>query len=63
MLAKTDGQMRIDKIQRGESLFLAKLPTIALQPGDRLFVKDLPSNLKHFESLLGATQYDPCPFQ
>jgi len=58
VLAKTDGQMRIDRIQRSESLFLAKLPTVALRPGDRLFVKDLPKNLKHFESLLGATLYN-----
>lgn len=58
VLARTDGQMRIDRIQRSESLFLAKLPTVALRPGDRLFVKDLPKNLKHFESLLGATLYN-----
>ena len=58
VLAKTNGQMRVDKIQRSESLFLAKLPYITLQPGDRLFVKDSPKNLKHFEGLLGATLYN-----
>ncbi|MBT8143582.1 MAG: SLC13 family permease [Gammaproteobacteria bacterium] len=58
VLAKTNGQMRIDKIQRSESLFLAKLPSIKLQPGDRLFVKDSPENLKHYEGLLGATLYN-----
>jgi di/tricarboxylate transporter len=58
VLAKTDGQMRVDKIQRSESLFLAKLPSVKLQPGDRLFVKDSPENLKHFERLLGATLYN-----
>ena len=58
VLAKTNGQMRVDKIQRSESLFLAKLPSVTLQPGDRLFVKDSPENLKHFESLLGATLYN-----
>ena len=46
VLAKTNGQMRIDKIQRSESLFLAKLPSVTIQPGDRLFVKDTPENLK-----------------
>ncbi len=56
MLAKADG-LRIDKIQRGESLFLAKLPSVVLQPGDRLFVKDSPDNLKHYEGLLGATLF------
>jgi di/tricarboxylate transporter len=58
VLAKTNGQMRVDKIQRTESLFLAKLPSVKLQPGDRLFVKDSPENLKHYEGLLGATLYN-----
>ncbi|MFQ5548676.1 MAG: SLC13 family permease [Woeseia sp.] len=58
ILSKTDGHMRVDKIQRSESLFLAKLPSVILQPGDRLFVKDSPDNLKHFERLLGATLYN-----
>jgi di/tricarboxylate transporter len=50
--------MRIDKIQRSESLQLAKLPSVVLQPGDRLFVKDSPENLKHFEQLIGATLFN-----
>jgi len=58
VLAKTIGQMRVDRIQRSESLFLAKLPSVMLQPGDRLFVRDSPENLKRFESLLGATLYN-----
>jgi di/tricarboxylate transporter len=55
VLSKTDGRMRIDRVQRGESLFLAKLPSLVLQPGDRLFVKDTPESLKQYESTLGAT--------
>ncbi len=58
VLAKTDGNLRIDKIQRTESLFLAKLPSITIQSGDRLFVKDSPENLKHYEQLLGATLFN-----
>ncbi len=58
VLAKTNGEMRVDKIQRSESLFLAKLPSVTMHPGDRLFVKDSPENLKRFESLLGATLYN-----
>jgi di/tricarboxylate transporter len=57
VLAKADG-LRIDKIQRSESLQLAKLPSVTLQPGDRLFVKDSPENLKHYEQLLGATLFN-----
>jgi len=56
-LAKAEG-MRIEKIQRGESLFLAKLPSVVLMPGDRLFVKDSPENLKHYEQILGATLFN-----
>jgi di/tricarboxylate transporter len=58
VLAKADGNLRIDKIQRTESLFLAKLPSVIIQPGDRLFVKDTPENLKHYESLLGTTLFN-----
>lgn len=57
VLAKAHGRMRIDRIQRGESLFLAKLPSLILQPGDRMFVKDSPENLKTYETELGATLY------
>jgi di/tricarboxylate transporter len=58
VLAKADGLMRVDKIQRSESLELAKLPSVKIQPGDRLFVKDSPENLKHYEQLLGATLFN-----
>jgi len=58
VLAKANGNLRIDKIQRGEGVFLAKLPSINLMVGDRLFVKDTPDNLKHYESLLGTTLYN-----
>ncbi|MEM6512794.1 MAG: SLC13 family permease [Pseudomonadota bacterium] len=58
VLAKAHGNLRIDKIQRGDSLFLAKLPSVTLLPGDRLFVKDTPENLKHYESLLGTTLFN-----
>jgi di/tricarboxylate transporter len=58
VLAKADGNLRIDKIQRSDSLFLAKLPSVIIQPGDRLFVKDSPENLKHYEQLLGTTLFN-----
>jgi di/tricarboxylate transporter len=34
------------------------LPSVKLQPGDRLFVKDSPENLKLFERQLGTTLYN-----
>lgn len=58
VLAKTNGQIRIDKIQRSDSLFLAKLPSVVLLPGDRLFLKDSPENLKHYERELGTTLFN-----
>ena len=57
ILAKTNGEIRIEKIQRSESLFLSPFPSVVLMPGDRLFVKDSSENLKHFEEILGATLY------
>lgn len=57
VLAKTGGEMRVQRIRRGDNLFLAKLPTVKLQAGDRLFVKDTPENLKRFEAVLEATLY------
>ena len=58
VLAKTAGQMRVDRIQRTDTLFVAKLPSMKLQPGDRLVVRDSPENLKRFENQLGATLYN-----
>jgi len=58
VLAQTAGQMRVDRIKRSEALFLAKFPSVKLQPGDRLYVRDSAENLKRFEGLLGAMLYN-----
>lgn len=55
VLEKTDREMRVEQIRRGESLLLARLPSVTLQPGDRLRVKDTAENLKRFEALIGAS--------
>ncbi len=57
VLEKTQREMRIEQIRRGESLVLAKLPSVILQTGDRLRVNDTPENLKRFETLIGARLY------
>jgi di/tricarboxylate transporter len=59
VLDKTQHEMRVDQIRRGKSLLLAKMPSVVLQAGDRLTVKDTPKNLKRFERLIGATLFDP----
>ncbi len=58
VLDKTQHEMRIEQIRRGELLVLAKLPSLILQAGDRLHVKDTAENLKRFESAIGATLFD-----
>jgi di/tricarboxylate transporter len=58
VLKKSGREMRIDRIERGKGVVLAKLPTLTLRAGDRLFVSDTPANLKEYESILGAALYD-----
>jgi di/tricarboxylate transporter len=56
--AKTENRMRIERVQRGENLFVARLPSVVLQEGDRLYVSDTADRLKEYEKLLGATLYN-----
>jgi di/tricarboxylate transporter len=57
-LALTDNRMRVDRIQRGEGLFVAKLPSVRLQAGDQFAVRDTPERLIEFEKQIGATLHD-----
>jgi di/tricarboxylate transporter len=54
VLAKTSGNMQLERIERGADLFIARLPTTVLRSGDRLYVRGQSQQLKEFESLLGA---------
>jgi len=54
-LALTNNEMRVTRIERGEGLSVTKLPSITIQAGDRLVVRDTPERLKAFERQLGAT--------
>ncbi|NIV75666.1 MAG: SLC13 family permease [Gammaproteobacteria bacterium] len=58
VLNKTDKKMKVARIQRGEDLFLVRLPTLKLRAGDRLYVSDTPENLKEYERRLGATLHN-----
>lgn len=51
-------ELKIEKVQRGDNLTLAKLPSSVLRAGDRLFVSDKPDKLKEYEEVLGLTLYD-----
>ena len=56
--AKTGGSLRIDRIQRGDSLFLAKLPSLKFQAGDRIYIKDTADQLKLYERELGTRLFN-----
>jgi di/tricarboxylate transporter len=50
----TQGHIQIERIERGKDLFVARLPTVMLHPGDRLYVCGQSTQLKEFETLLGT---------
>ena len=58
VIALTGGRLRVTRIERGENLTLAKLPVSVIRAGDRLFVNDLPENLKEFEQVPDARPCD-----
>lgn len=55
VLAHTDNSVKLRRIRRGDSLYLAKLPTLQLHKGDRLQVTGTAYGLKQLERRLGAT--------
>ncbi len=55
---RTEKRMTVNRIQRGDGLYVAKLPSMRLQEGDRLLVSDNRENLKEFERLLGVSMND-----
>ncbi|MDH3526999.1 MAG: SLC13 family permease [Gammaproteobacteria bacterium] len=57
VIKKTDDQLKVARIQRGEHTSLVPLPDVVLQADDRLTVQDTPDRLKEFETLLGAALY------
>lgn len=60
VLGLTNNQMRVERIERGEGLSVAKLPSVNISAGDRLAVRDTPERLKEYEQQLGATMHsDP----
>jgi len=53
---KTVGEMRVQRIRRGDSVLLP-LPDVVLAAGDSLQVADTPAQLKEYESVLGAALF------
>ncbi|MGB5541149.1 MAG: SLC13 family permease [Gammaproteobacteria bacterium] len=53
LLEKTGKDMKVQRIQRGESVLLP-LPDVKLRAGDQLILEDTPAQLKEYEQVLGA---------
>jgi di/tricarboxylate transporter len=53
LMDKAGSEMRVQRIQRGESMLLP-LPDVTIRPGDQLILEDTPAQLKDYEQVLGA---------
>jgi len=56
LLKKTGSEMKVQRIQRGESVLLP-LPDVTIRAGDQLILADTPAQLKEYEQVLGATLF------
>jgi di/tricarboxylate transporter len=59
VLKKAGSELRLRRVVRGQGLELARLPTLTLQPGDRLFVSAGPKELQEAANAIGAKLYKP----
>lgn len=57
IIEKTEGMIQVSGIRRTENTFTLPLPDAKIRAGDRLLVRDTPSQLKEYERTLGATLY------
>jgi len=48
----------IDKIKRSDSLFVAKIPSVIFEPGDRIYVRDSLENLQKYQEILGLSLFE-----
>jgi di/tricarboxylate transporter len=56
LLKKTGSEMKVLRVQRGESVLLP-LPDVTIRAGDQLILEDTPAQLKEYEQVLGAMLY------
>jgi di/tricarboxylate transporter len=54
---RTGRRMNVSRVQRGDGLQVAKLPSMRLQAGDRLLVADTREHLKEYERLIGVRMH------
>ncbi|MRX28099.1 SLC13 family permease [Kangiella sp. HZ709] len=54
VINKTEGQMKVARIQRGSEATIVPMPDATIRAGDKLRVVDNPDKLKEYEQILGA---------
>lgn len=52
-----DGELKVEKIQRGPGVFVTPLPDVKLKAGDRITTTNTQDNLRAFARLLGGKLY------
>ena len=56
-IERTEGALRVEKIQRGPGVFVTPLPDVELRPGDRITTSDTPDRLRDLANSLGGLLY------
>ncbi len=51
---KTNNELQIHRILRGDNLYISPLPDVTVQPGDKLLVSDTVDKLRDYQALLGT---------
>ena len=57
IIAQTNGEMQVLKIQRKQQAFIVPLPDVTIRADDVLFLLETPTKLKEFEQQIEATLY------
>ena len=55
---KAGDGFNIEKVKRSESLFVAKIPSVIFEAGDRIYIKDSLENLQHYQELLDLSLFE-----
>ncbi len=56
-IERCNGELKVEKIQRGPGVFVTPLPDVVLKSGDRITTTNTQDNLREFAHLLGGKLY------
>ncbi|TVR95270.1 MAG: SLC13 family permease [Wenzhouxiangellaceae bacterium] len=56
-IERCNGELKVEKIQRGAGVFVTPLPDVVLKSGDRITTTNTQENLREFAHLLGGKLY------